>query len=209
MQPMGVLALLDEECLFPKGGDKSYLEKLNKNHADKSPNFVKAHKSRQQNAEFEIAHYAGTVSWLSLETISLFYLTLLSFLLPYLFLSRFLSLLKVCYTVTGWLDKNKDPLNESVVDLLKKSTDPFIASLWSDYSVETERGRGKKGSQFVTVAQIHKQSLHHLLTTLRKYIYINHGIMRETLLTRTLASRASEPARDHYVYTLYTPNLRF
>lgn len=81
----------------------------------------------------------------------------------------------MCYTVTGWLDKNKDPLNESVVDLLKKSTDPFIAGLWADYSVETERGRGKKGSQFVTVAQIHKQSLHHLLTTLRKYIYINHG----------------------------------
>lgn len=79
-------------------------------------------------------------------------------------------LLKVCYTVTGWLDKNKDPLNESVVDLLKKSTDPFIAGLWGDYSLEAERGRGKKGSQFVTVAQIHKQSLQHLLTTLRKFM---------------------------------------
>ena len=61
-QPMGVLALLDEECLFPKGSDKSYLEKLNKTHADKSSNYHKAEKSRAQMAEFEIAHYAGTVS---------------------------------------------------------------------------------------------------------------------------------------------------
>lgn len=79
------------------------------------------------------------------------------------------SSLQVCYTVIGWLDKNKDPLNDSVVDLLKKSTDPFVAGLWADYSMESERGRGKKGSQFVTVGQIHKKSLHHLLTTLRKY----------------------------------------
>ena len=60
-QPMGVLALLDEECLFPKGSDKSYLEKLNKTHADKSSNYIKAEKSRAQKEEFEIAHYAGTV----------------------------------------------------------------------------------------------------------------------------------------------------
>jgi myosin heavy chain 6/7 len=132
-KPMGVLALLDEECLFPKGSDKSYLEKLNKTHADKSPNFLKAERSRAQMSEFEIAHYAGTV----------------------------------CYTVTGWLNKNKDPLNDSVVDLLKKSTDPFVSGLWADYSLDGERARGKKGSQFVTVGQVHKQSLHHLLTTLR------------------------------------------
>ena len=61
LQPMGVMALLDEECLFPKGSDKSYLEKLNKTHADKSPNFLKAERSRAQMAEFEIVHYAGTV----------------------------------------------------------------------------------------------------------------------------------------------------
>ena len=58
---MGVLALLDEECLFPKASDKTYLEKLNKNHLGKSPNFAKPKKSSQQN-EFELAHYAGNVS---------------------------------------------------------------------------------------------------------------------------------------------------
>ena len=92
---------------------------------------------------------------------------------------------QVCYTVTGWLNKNKDPLNDSVVDLLKKSTDSFIAGLWMDYSLDGERGRGKKGSQFVTVGQLHKQSLNHLLTTLREFVI--GCIFRETLLN-TFAS---------------------
>lgn len=82
---------------------------------------------------------------------------------------------QVDYTVNGWLDKNKDPLNESVVELFRKSSDPFVALLWCDYSLESkfisyivimwlscdslvdEKGRGgKRGSQFQTVAQIHK-----------------------------------------------------
>ena len=78
--------------------------------------------------------------------------------------------------MTGWLDKNKDPLNDSVVDLLKKSTDAFVAGLWADYSLEGERARGKKGSQFVTVGQVHKQSLHHLLTTLRESRFHFRGL---------------------------------
>lgn len=75
---------------------------------------------------------------------------------------------QVCYTVAAWLDKNKDPLNDSVVDLLKKSTEPFVSGLWADYSLEGDSKKRKKGSQFVTVGQLHKQSLHYLLTTLRK-----------------------------------------
>lgn len=61
---MGVLALLDEECLFPKASDKSYVEKLNKNHDGKSPNYGKpSFKGGQKDRpDFEIAHYAGTVS---------------------------------------------------------------------------------------------------------------------------------------------------
>ena len=62
-QAMGVLALLDEECLFPKASDSTYLEKLHKTHHGKSPNYIKPQfKSRGEQAHFEIAHYAGTVS---------------------------------------------------------------------------------------------------------------------------------------------------
>ena len=57
----------------------------------------------------------------------------------------------------GWLDKNKDPLNDSVVELLKKSSDPFIALIWADYVSSAEGTQRKgKGSQFITVGQRHK-----------------------------------------------------
>ena len=103
---MGILALLDEECLFPKASDKSYVEKLVKNHDGKSPNFVNPRdKTRQDVPHFIVNHYAGQVD----------------------------------YTVSGWLDKNKDPLNESVVELFRKSSDPFVSSLWSDYSFESKK----------------------------------------------------------------------
>lgn len=71
------------------------------------------------------------------------------------------------YTVKNWLEKNRDPLNDSVVELFKKSSEPFITGLWEDYMAEGERPRGKKGSQFITVGQIHKTSLNNLMTTLR------------------------------------------
>ena len=77
------------------------------------------------------------------------------------------SILQVGYTVHNWLEKNRDPLNDSVVELFKKSSDAFISGLWADYMAEGERPRGKKGSQFITVGQIHKTSLNNLMTTLR------------------------------------------
>lgn len=61
------------------------------------------------------------------------------------------------YTVVGWLNKNKDPLNDSVVELLKKSTDPYIVGLWEDYLQEGERPRGKKGASFITMGQVHRR----------------------------------------------------
>ena len=65
------------------------------------------------------------------------------------------------YNVEGWLDKNKDPLNDSVVELLKKSSDPFIAQIWSDYISSADGSQRKgKGSQFITVGQRHKVRVH-------------------------------------------------
>jgi len=42
----------------------------------------------------------------------------------------------VGYNVEGWLDKNKDPINEAVAGLFAKSSDPFIAHLFKDYASE-------------------------------------------------------------------------
>ena len=62
-QPMGILALLDEECLVPKGSDKSYVEKLHKTHNGKTASFIKPNfKPHGSQVDFELAHYAGTVS---------------------------------------------------------------------------------------------------------------------------------------------------
>ena len=55
---MGILSLLDEECWFPKATDKSYVEKLQREHAQNSkfskPDFRSA-------ADFTLSHYAGKV----------------------------------------------------------------------------------------------------------------------------------------------------
>lgn len=44
-----------------------------------------------------------------------------------------LLLLQVPYTIIGWLDKNKDPLNETVVVCFRKSSNKLLASLYENY----------------------------------------------------------------------------
>lgn len=34
------------------------------------------------------------------------------------------------YNITSWLDKNKDPINESVVNLLSESKEKLVAELF-------------------------------------------------------------------------------
>lgn len=56
---MGVMALLDEECWFPKATDKSFVEKLIGAHS-LHPKFVKT--DFRGVADFAIIHYAGKVN---------------------------------------------------------------------------------------------------------------------------------------------------
>lgn len=62
LQPMGLMALLDEECWFPKATDKSYVDKVIKEHTKhqkfKIPEF-------RSEANFSVIHYAGRVSCVS------------------------------------------------------------------------------------------------------------------------------------------------
>ena len=57
--PPGVLALLDEECWFPKATDKSFVEKLCSEQGS-HPKFQKP-KQLKDKTEFSIIHYAGKV----------------------------------------------------------------------------------------------------------------------------------------------------
>lgn len=57
--PPGILALLDEECWFPKATDKSFVEKVLQEQGT-HPKFFKPKKLKDE-ADFCILHYAGKV----------------------------------------------------------------------------------------------------------------------------------------------------
>ncbi|KAI0147445.1 myosin-11 [Xylariaceae sp. FL1272] len=77
---------------------------------------------------------------------------------------------EVEYSTEGWLEKNKDPLNDNVTRLLAASTNKHIANLFADCAdndddVGSSRSRVKKGL-FRTVAQRHKEQLSSLMAQL-------------------------------------------
>ena len=77
----------------------------------------------------------------------------------------------VSYNVTGWLEKNKDPVNDTVVDNMKKSTCKLLIHLWREHPgqsnpPEEKKGKKKKGSGAKTVSGIFLSDLTSLMTTL-------------------------------------------
>ncbi|XP_076839890.1 myosin-7 isoform X2 [Brachyhypopomus gauderio] len=142
-KPLGIMSIMEEECMFPKATDSSFKAKLYDNHLGKSPNFQKPKpdKKRKYETHFELIHYAGVVP----------------------------------YNISGWLDKNKDPLNETVVGTFQKSSNKLMASLFEHFvSVDTGgepkppgREKRKKASSFQTVSQLHKDNLNKLMANLR------------------------------------------
>ncbi|NWY20759.1 MYH7 protein, partial [Aphelocoma coerulescens] len=139
-KPLGILSILEEECMFPKASDMTFKSKLYDNHIGKSPNFQKPRpdKKRKYEAHFEVVHYAGVVP----------------------------------YNIVGWLDKNKDPLNETVVSVFQKSQNKLLASLYENYvgsasGEEHPHPKRKKAASFQTVSQLHKENLNKLMTNLR------------------------------------------
>jgi len=79
----------------------------------------------------------------------------------------------VPYNLTGWLEKNKDPLNDTVVDQLKKGSNDVIKILFADHpgqSGDADAGGGgkkKKGSGgFKTVSSSYREQLNNLMKTL-------------------------------------------
>uniref|UniRef100_A0A8C2YGZ3 Myosin heavy chain, skeletal muscle, adult-like n=1 Tax=Coturnix japonica TaxID=93934 RepID=A0A8C2YGZ3_COTJA len=78
----------------------------------------------------------------------------------------------VDYNITGWLEKNKDPLNETVIGLYQKSSVKTLALLFASYGGADASGGGKKGgkkkgSSFQTVSALFRENLNKLMTNLR------------------------------------------
>merc|ERR1719414_1087882 len=78
----------------------------------------------------------------------------------------------VSYNVTGWLEKNKDPVNDTVVDVLKRGGNNLLVHLWRDHPgqsapPEEEKGKKKKkGGGAKTVSSVYLVQLSELMTTL-------------------------------------------
>merc|ERR1711981_319500 len=78
----------------------------------------------------------------------------------------------VSYNVTGWLEKNKDPVNDNVVDVLKNSQNALLVHLWRDHpgqpleAPKEEGKKKKKGGGAKTVSSVYLVQLAELMTTL-------------------------------------------
>ncbi|ESN99871.1 hypothetical protein HELRODRAFT_129847, partial [Helobdella robusta] len=134
-KPMGILSILEEECMFPKASDKTFLAKLYENHEKKSKNFgkPKPQKNAKYEPHFEIYHYAGTVQ----------------------------------YNCNGWLDKNKDPIQECVVELMQQSKEPLVSHFFKEPEDESGGKKKKKGSAYQTISATHREQLAKLMATLK------------------------------------------
>merc|ERR1719381_422996 len=76
----------------------------------------------------------------------------------------------VSYNVTAWLEKNKDPVNDTVVDVLKRGSNALMVHLWADHpgqSAPPDEGKKKKkkgGAK--TVSSVYLVQLGELMSTL-------------------------------------------
>ena len=148
---IGVLSLLDEECIMPKATDRTFTNKLHAIWASEPPAGEEPHPGtfKYEPARFEqgfiVHHYAGRVE----------------------------------YRTDGWLEKNKDPLNDNLTRVLAGSSEHYIASLFADYAdaplptgnalhaATIGRKRITKKGAFRTVGQRHKEQLASLMGQLQ------------------------------------------
>ncbi|GIX99464.1 myosin heavy chain, muscle [Caerostris darwini] len=81
----------------------------------------------------------------------------------------------VAYNITGWLEKNKDPVNDTVVDQCKKGSNKLLTEIFEDHpglggDDKSGGGKGgggrKKGSGFQTVSGLYREQLNRLMASL-------------------------------------------
>jgi len=78
----------------------------------------------------------------------------------------------VAYNLIGWLEKNKDPLNDTVVDQFKKGSNKLVVDIFADHAGQSgdavaKGGKRQKGSAFQTVSAMYREQLNNLMATLR------------------------------------------
>uniref|UniRef100_A0A8C9WDV4 Myosin-7-like n=1 Tax=Scleropages formosus TaxID=113540 RepID=A0A8C9WDV4_SCLFO len=141
-KPMGIMSILEEECMFPKASDATFKAKLYDNHLGKSNNFQKPRLVKgKPEAHFALVHYAGTVdyninNWLVKNKDPL------------------------NETVVGLYQK-------STLKLLAMLFANYAGTDSEQGGGKGGKGGKKKGSSFQTVSALHRENLNKLMTNLR------------------------------------------
>lgn len=140
-QPVGILPLLDEECIMPRATDLTFTEKLQQGWEPPKSSTKALHpgsakfRATRFGKGFVIQHYAGDVE----------------------------------YHTEGWLQKNKDPINDAVARLLSQSDVPAIKSMFAEYAEDNTAavaGKRTRRGAFRTVGQRHREQLGQLMQQL-------------------------------------------
>ncbi|KAJ7232083.1 P-loop containing nucleoside triphosphate hydrolase protein [Mycena rebaudengoi] len=149
---IGVLSCLDEECIMPRATDLTFTNKLNGMWAGGQEEDGHPGRNKYEASRFD----QGFI------------------------IQHYAA--KVEYRTDGWLEKNKDPLNDNLTRVLAASSDRYVASLFAEYADAPVVSAGpgganniftagkkrvmKKGA-FRTVAQRHKEQLSSLMGQLQ------------------------------------------
>uniref|UniRef100_A0A8C1JUR5 Myosin, heavy chain 11a, smooth muscle n=1 Tax=Cyprinus carpio TaxID=7962 RepID=A0A8C1JUR5_CYPCA len=141
--PPGILALLDEECWFPKATDVSFVEKLCNTHVNHTK-FAKP-KQLKDKTEFSVLHYAGRVDYNATA-----------------WLTKNMDPLND--NVTALLNNSSNPFVQDLWKDVDRVVGLETIAKMSD-SFAPGASKTKKG-MFRTVGQLYKESLAKLMTTL-------------------------------------------
>jgi myosin protein heavy chain len=138
-KPGGIMALLDEECWFPKATDKTFVEKLAQAHT-MHPKFMKT--DFRGVADFAIVHYAGKVDYSATK-----------------WLMKNMDPLNE--NIVSLLQNSQDPF---VVQIWK---DAEIVGMAQQALTDTQFGARTRKGMFRTVSHLYKEQLSKLMDTLR------------------------------------------
>jgi myosin protein heavy chain len=142
---IGVLSCLDEECIMPRATDLTFTNKLHSLWASEVLSDQEAHPGRSKYAPPRFEQGFVVTHYAG----------------------------RVEYRTDGWLEKNKDPLNDNLTRVLANSSERYVANLFAEYGdsapgvAQTQGTAGrkrviKKGA-FRTVGQRHKEQLSSLM----------------------------------------------
>lgn len=138
-KPGGIMALLDEECWFPKATDKSFVEKLLSAHS-MHPKFMKT--DFRGVADYAIIHYAGKVDYSATK-----------------WLMKNMDPLNE--NIVSLLQTSQDPF---VINIWK---DAEIVGMAQQALTDTTFGARTRKGMFRTVSHLYKEQLAKLMDTLR------------------------------------------